>query len=226
MEQQLQPPYKEANKEANMNPIDFHQPPPSTLPTVLPTIPESSDNIPESSDNISESSDNIPSPSMRQPMTMTAASTPNTLYELNESSDNIPSPSMRQPMTMTAASTPKTLYKLNNPKVNDLVYYFIDDNINTPPKMGNITKISSWFGKKYTVKSGKDTNIVVDKVDKVYTSNQELGKGNPPVKVVQVVVTGGGRRRKSKKVFKNKNKKRNSRKSRKSRKSSKRSRRY
>ena len=196
MEQQLQPPYKEANKEANMNPIDFHQPPPSTLPTVLPTIPESSDNIPESSDNISESS------------------------------DNIPSPSMRQPMTMTAASTPKTLYKLNNPKVNDLVYYFIDDNINTPPKMGNITKISSWFGKKYTVKSGKDTNIVVDKVDKVYTSNQELGKGNPPVKVVQVVVTGGGRRRKSKKVFKNKNKKRNSRKSRKSRKSSKRSRRY
>ena len=135
-----------------------------------------------------------------------------------EDSDNMDNmPIMRKP---TAPSTPKTLYELKDPIKTQLVYYFVEDDIKTTPKIGNLTNLPTlgfgFFG-KYTVQSGNN----IEKVDKVYTPNQSLGKGTP----VQVVAGVGGRRRKSKKVFKNnnKNKKRNSRKS---RKYSKRSRRH
>ena len=140
------------------------------------------------------------------------------------SSDNYYMPSMRNPIT--APSTPKTLYELKEPNKTVLVFYFIDDDINTQPKVGTITEIHtfSMFGKKYTVKSGNDNKT--ENVNKVYTTDITRGTGDPVKvqEVVQVDARGGGRRRKSKKVFKNKNKNKN--KKRNSRKSSKRSRRH
>jgi hypothetical protein len=133
-------------------------------------------------------------------------------------------PQMGTQNTQTNTSNPQTntppkkLYYIDTNKIvkgSTVVQFYPDDKFKNDIKEGIVTGTPIFGLGRYEIDNK-------DKVENVYTYDPELSDNK---RQVQVQVQFGGRRRKSKKVFKNKNKNMK-RKSRNSRKSSKRSRRY